>query len=521
MARKRCAIAMITLVIIVLIIKPSAWSGPLMSPEIKLDSDIAFGQYPDTAYNPTSNQYLVVWQAGSQGLRGRFVRSGETMGNEFEITEAYQSDGMPRVAFDSSRMRYLVVWNRGGDGGYMYGRFIPWNGPSNDHDEFIIDSVVTAFGAAYGEYSVAYSEAQDEFFVVWVTRYVTPSTYFPTVGRRVRADGSGFVGTTFFIANQPPDNRSYAGVAYNSIRNEYLVSTHDYPKINDNIYGTRVTGAGSVLTEFTIAGWPDEETRPAVTACPELDQYMVVWDSIQTSQGTPYPRGVYARFVSGDGTPGSVKEIVRWDHYNNDDTLPDVACGMSDLLLEDPRYLAVYRHQSELYIWGREIFLDGTMGDNFLIWGGGSGRPAVAGGRINHLVAWAYAGDIYARFIGNTEPNACFSVDPEEGNSNTEFIFDASCSTDATQPFSALQVRWDWNNDDIYETTWSTTKTISHRFTLPPEQSMAVFYVQMQVTDGKGGIDAVTNEVIVHRQRSNGSMSNVTLPSILLLLLDD
>jgi hypothetical protein len=84
-----------------------------------------------------------------------------------------------------------------------------------------------------------------------------------------------------------------------------------------------------------------------------------------------------------------------------------------------------------------------------------------------------------------------------------------------------LQVRWDWNNDDIYETTWSTTKTISHRFTLPPEQSMAVFYVQMQVTDGKGGIDAVTNEVIVHRQRSNGSMSNVTLPSILLLLLDD
>jgi len=509
MSRKKSRIiTVLTLMIICGLALPPVWSDPLMSPRITLTEEGTFGEYPDVAYNTIFDQYLVVWQADSgQGLRGRFVSSrGEVAGDPFEITSPYQSDGMPRVAYDISRNRYLVVWNRGGAGGHMYGRFIPGNGPDSALNEFIIETTVHC----YGEYSVAYSTVQDEFLVVWVTKYTSPSTYFPTVGRRVYASGSGFPGSTFFVANHPPDNRSWPDVAYNPVRNEYLVSTHDYPRVNDNVYGVRVTGAGTVLTESVITTWSDEEAFPAVAACPIEDQYLVVWDSIQTSLPSPYPEGVYARFIAGDGTLGSVNQIVHWSSWD-DGTLVDVASGMTGLLLEDPRYLVVYKRSYDL--WGRELFPSGTMYDAFQI-AYYSGRPAVAGGPINFLVSWA-GGGVNARIVGNTKPRACFRVLPEQGDSRTDFTFDASCSTDTTHSTSNLQVRWDWNHDDTYDTTWSATKTITHRFALLPWQYIAVFNVQMQVTDGQGETDTVTGDVIVYRSPVSA------MPAIYLLLLLD
>lgn len=490
----------------------TVWSEPLMSPLIYLDGLYDVGKFPDAAYNPISNQYLVVWQAsGGQGLRGRLVRSGETMGNVFQITDAFQSDGGPRVAFDINRSRYLVVWKRGNDGNRMYGRFIPWDGPSESLNEFVIDPV----DEAVGEYAVTYSKAGDEFFVVWVTEHLSPSIYYSTVGRWIPADGSVPPGSTIPIASNPPNNRSWAGIAFNSVRNEYLITTHDYPKVNDNIYGVLVTDKGFVKPEFTIAGWPDDEAWPAVTACPAMDQYIVVWQSYHTSgEVPPYESSFYARYITGDGTPGDIRKIASFGPFY-DFFAADVACGATDLLYEDPRYLAVYA--GDLGLWGQLIFPNGTLGDNFKISNGN--RPAVAGGNINHLVTWDNSSVIVARFIGNTKPNACFTVNPNEGNTNTGFVFNASCSKDATHPASDLQVRWDWNNDDIYEIPWSTNKTISHKFTLQPGQSKAVFYVKMQVTDGRGETDTMINTVTVHRHQGkfyiikgkNGKMAVIYL----------
>ncbi|RLF39739.1 MAG: hypothetical protein DRN21_03195, partial [Thermoplasmata archaeon] len=59
----------------------------------------------------------------------------------------------------------------------------------------------------------------------------------------------------------------------------------------------------------------------------------------------------------------------------------------------------------------------------------------------------------------NTPPTACFTVSPPSGNLDTIFSFDASCSSDAQDPEPALQVRWDWENDGVYDTPYTTTKT--------------------------------------------------------------
>lgn len=494
----------LALTLVYLINPPVSKSDPLMSPTIKIDGAGSEGLYPDAAYNEVSNQYLVVWTDGAKGVRGRIVRSGKTFGEEFGISTVGKSDGDAHVTFDSSRMRYFVVWRRGSDGNRMYGRFVPWDGPNAGLSEFILEPLEESAGG----YDVRYNNTEDDFFVVWDTEYTTPSLYYPTVGRAVPADGNNAIASTIPIANSPPENRSWPGVAFNPIRNEYLVTTHDYPKINDNVYGVLVTGKAVVKSEFTIAGWPDEEAWPAVAACPTLDQYLVVWNSFHVSEpwvGNIPPGGVFARYITGSGVLGSVKEVKHWDSLS-EPAFPDVACGMTNLLYENPRYLAVFTSSGHSggTIQGRMIFSNETLGAAFDI---GTGyRQSVAGGRINFLVVWnasgwpALSGGVFARFVGNTRPEACISVTPVEGDIQTSFTFDASCSWDATQPSSVLQARWDWEGDGTYDTPWSTQKKISHKFTLPPVETKSVFTVKVEVTDGKGETDWTATNVTVHSE---------------------
>jgi CSLREA domain-containing protein len=92
----------------------------------------------------------------------------------------------------------------------------------------------------------------------------------------------------------------------------------------------------------------------------------------------------------------------------------------------------------------------------------------------------------------NTAPTAAFTVTPLTGTTTTVFNFDASGSSDAQDPGSALQVRWDWENDGAYDTSWSTTKTATHTF-----GTTAVHTVRMEVQDSGGLSAAATRPVTV------------------------
>jgi formylglycine-generating enzyme required for sulfatase activity len=67
----------------------------------------------------------------------------------------------------------------------------------------------------------------------------------------------------------------------------------------------------------------------------------------------------------------------------------------------------------------------------------------------------------------NTSPTASFVVTPEFGTVQTVFQFDASGSTDAEDSTSALEVRWDWENDGTWDepvSGYATTKSASHQY---------------------------------------------------------
>ena len=66
----------------------------------------------------------------------------------------------------------------------------------------------------------------------------------------------------------------------------------------------------------------------------------------------------------------------------------------------------------------------------------------------------------------NTTPTATFTVDKGSlfATATVVFNFDASSVSDGEDASSALQVRWDFDDDGVWDTAFSTTKTIAHDY---------------------------------------------------------
>lgn len=92
----------------------------------------------------------------------------------------------------------------------------------------------------------------------------------------------------------------------------------------------------------------------------------------------------------------------------------------------------------------------------------------------------------------NTRPVACFMVSPSSGDPDTVFNFNASCCLDAHDLASNLQVRWDWENDGVYDTPYTIAKTAAHQYS-----STGTKTIKLQVRDTSGLDDTTTRYVIV------------------------
>jgi uncharacterized protein (TIGR02145 family) len=92
----------------------------------------------------------------------------------------------------------------------------------------------------------------------------------------------------------------------------------------------------------------------------------------------------------------------------------------------------------------------------------------------------------------NTEPTASFAINPTSGTAETTFTFDASGCTDIEDEISELQVRWDFNDNGIWNADYSTTKTATHKYTTP-----GTYTVKLEVKDSEGLTNFTTLEVAV------------------------
>jgi PKD repeat protein len=94
--------------------------------------------------------------------------------------------------------------------------------------------------------------------------------------------------------------------------------------------------------------------------------------------------------------------------------------------------------------------------------------------------------------IVDEAPIAAFTVTPASGVSTTVFTFDATTSQDLENGSAGLEVRWDWEDDGIWDDTWTSTKVFTHVFLVP-----GTYNVTLEVRDGAGLTNSTTKQVTV------------------------
>ena len=217
---------------------------------------------PDVAYNPTVDEYLVVW-AGDDD-RAPLVNG------EFEIF-GQRIDGATGAQIGSNDFR------------------ISQQGPGGDND----------YDA--GDPAVAYNSVDDEYLVVWEGDSPfgpLSDEEFEIWGQRLEGSNASLTGPDFRISQQkglgvPRCDAEDPDVAYSPTQNAYLVvwEGDDYCEVDGNeteIFGQRISGAGTELDgDFRISTTgpenqvldPYDAERPAVAWFGDEDEYYVVWQA--------------------------------------------------------------------------------------------------------------------------------------------------------------------------------------------------------------------------------------------------
>ena len=101
----------------------------------------------------------------------------------------------------------------------------------------------------------------------------------------------------------------------------------------------------------------------------------------------------------------------------------------------------------------------------------------------------------------NNPPKAMFSIDPESGDDETVFFFDASASSDMEDPAEQLMIQWDWDGDDNFDTQYSAKKTADHTFPDAGE-----YLVKLVVKDTRGLTDTLQQTLMVVSSNSPPSI---------------
>lgn len=93
---------------------------------------------------------------------------------------------------------------------------------------------------------------------------------------------------------------------------------------------------------------------------------------------------------------------------------------------------------------------------------------------------------------GNTPPTALFTISPSNGTTSTNFVFDASSSTDNEDPTSNLQIRWDFDGDGVWDTNWETEKIDNYQYSYA-----GTYTAKLEVRDTEDLSDQYTNNINV------------------------
>jgi subtilisin family serine protease len=285
----------------------SASAGEV-SPQVVLGGWFCLGNSragtPDVAYNTRYNEHLAVWSGPDLGPIGSntevlvraFTATGAQGPNTYTI--GYRMQGFPQVAYNPDDDEYLVGW---GPNFSLYVQRTDWQGAPQGSPVQIPGSL----GATPGLLEIVYNTERQEYLVLfqdgewdlrtqrvsrsgaligspqlqrssnctgdvvynWIdNRYLVVGTFGDTVngwevwGRLLNSDATLY---SEFVVETYAGNQGCPQVAWNSYDNEYLVTWRDDFSGSNDVYARRISRTGARLgTYIGIETGPSLESFP-------------------------------------------------------------------------------------------------------------------------------------------------------------------------------------------------------------------------------------------------------------------
>lgn len=374
------------------------------SPYLQVSVKDSWKYSPGVAYAGKHDQYLVVWEnlptSGPIEIYGRRVSAaGQLLGDMFIISSGGHNSKQPAVAYDDIHDRYLVVWSYDSAGDNLnndiYGRYIPWDGPSATLAPFGIDLSVAS---STTNPRVAYGISADRFMLVWKVG-----------GSPSRIGGvtvSGSLSGSLLSIDCGDGDCDFPDVTYNLARDEFVAVWSLFnPDSGLDVYAERFNSNGIPQAPgvFTVAASSQNEQHPTVAACDKADQYLFVW---QNQVETTTDDDLSARFMTGGGT---LSPIIGIEGATFPQGYPRLSCNPFGT-----EYLLTWHNQfADPYVrggvWAKVVHTDQTVESPFQVVAPSETKdrlyPAVANGKNSALIAWQHGRegsdylDIWAQLV--------------------------------------------------------------------------------------------------------------------------
>jgi hypothetical protein len=281
-----------------------AADGTLVGNNFAIVSRAEDQRLPDVAYNSTDNQFLVVWEDLYWGdsdadIYGQRVDADGTLDGAsvpVAITGAV-SRRRPRVAYNPVSNEYLVVYSYeagGDDADEVYGRLVP---ADSNPTETELEIGTGAADQNYPDVACRAQPAGGSYVVVWRHRDTTTDQR-DVKGRRLSQ--SGFLQGSELDVCVQGDEQWSPRIAYSPAADLYLVVWPDDRNSatqGRDIYGRQISGAGVLYVERAYSTATEGQAGAAVAFAGGLGRYVVAWHDKRSDSA----RDLYGQQVDGDG----------------------------------------------------------------------------------------------------------------------------------------------------------------------------------------------------------------------------
>jgi len=211
---------------------------------------------PDTAWNAQEDSFFSVW-AAAPGMESsnfdyfvsgqKLSNTGEMIGDPVEILKTGDILMLPRLVYNPNKNQFLVIYCRG-------------------EENFNIRGVI------------------------------------------LDADGNA-LGEQFIVTNVPANQFHYTA-AFNSKRNQYLITYNDFREEVSSVYAVIIDDVGVIVKEeFLLCEATGHQVNPVVCYNPADDTWLINWEdfrahgnSLDSLETLEVMTDIYGALLSGDGT---------------------------------------------------------------------------------------------------------------------------------------------------------------------------------------------------------------------------